>query len=80
MKYSNQKSLDDTSFFWERLASDFKKADAEACGGTQHLFENWVKFRKNEFILDAGCGYGRFTIPFADQCKRVVAIDLAPRC
>lgn len=77
MKNSNQKSLEDTSLFWERLASDFKKTDAEACGGTEHLFENWVKFRRSELILDAGCGYGRFTIPLANQCGRVVAIDLS---
>jgi len=27
-------------------------------------------------VLNAGCGYGRFTIPLACKCEYVVALDL----
>ncbi len=77
MKYSSQKSLEDTSLFWERLSSDSRRTDAEACGGAEHLFENWIKLDGTELVLDAGCGYGRFTIPLASQCRGVVAVDLS---
>lgn len=33
--------------------------------------------RKNEVILDIGCGTGRFSIPLAKKCRRIVGIDFS---
>lgn len=77
MSHSDKNFLYDSSSFWERLASNSRKTDIEACGGSKYLFENRFKFHEDDLILDAGCGYGRFSIPLASRCKRVVAIDLS---
>ena len=74
----DEKYLEDTSLFWELLAHDPRKTDEEACGGTKYKFANWIKFSRNGVVLDAGCGYGRFTIPLASKCELVVALDLSP--
>jgi len=61
----------------KRLAHGYRKTDAEACGGTEHRFENRFRFRKNCLVLDAGCECGRFNIPLASRSEQVAAIDLS---
>lgn len=36
-----------------------------------------LKPAKKDIILDIGCGTGRFTIPIAKRCKKVIGIDFS---
>ncbi|MBA7502454.1 2-methoxy-6-polyprenyl-1,4-benzoquinol methylase, mitochondrial [subsurface metagenome] len=36
-----------------------------------------MNFSKSDVVLDAGCGYGRWTIKLAPKVRKVVAVDLS---
>jgi SAM-dependent methyltransferase len=68
----------DTSLFWESLASDTTKSDAESIGSPLHSFISSLDFAQEaRVILDAGCGYGRFSVPLAAKHDRIIALDLS---
>lgn len=43
----------------------------------RHLFRK-VKFSKEMIVLDLGCGTGRWSFPFAEKSKEVIAVDISP--
>lgn len=40
---------------------------------------NALNIKKDNVILDAGCGVGRLTIKIAKQCKKVYGLDFSPK-
>lgn len=83
-----QKKLDNTFEYWERLASDSMLDDQCTLGGknphgdrfvdVEHLEQMQIPVDHTRArVLDAGAGYGRFAIPIAKKCELVVAVDLS---
>ncbi|MFA5307052.1 MAG: class I SAM-dependent methyltransferase [Candidatus Babeliales bacterium] len=62
--------------FWEQKASA-QVTDNEAIGGGGDKFVKLglLEQQKDSLILDAACGYGRYSLPLAQEDKTVVAFD-----
>jgi glycosyltransferase involved in cell wall biosynthesis len=64
--------------YWEDRASDENLGDDQAAGVTQGVF--CVELPKRMVstgmvVVDAACGFGRYTFPLANTCKQVIAVD-----
>jgi ubiquinone/menaquinone biosynthesis C-methylase UbiE len=40
---------------------------------------NYINLKKNQKIIDFGCGTGAFTTEFAKNCKEVIAVDVSDK-
>jgi len=41
------------------------------------MIKKWV--RRNDYILDVGCGTGEYTTSLANHCKSIVGLDTSPK-
>lgn len=39
----------------------------------------WLRLAASHSVLDAGCGTGRLTLPIAQRCREVWAVDFSPK-
>jgi len=82
--YPREKELENTVEHWERRASNPAAPDLYTLGprpsGDRFMDPQapLLKGLVSGMILDAGAGYGRFTVPMAEMCELVVAVDLSP--
>ena len=81
--------LEDTSSYWEQLASEEirdcdtvvggptrRKSVARAPPGSAPFLEHIFTLPNRRVILDAACGYGRYLVPLAEHLS-IVGLDLS---
>ena len=67
-------SQNDIEHTWDSIAKSFDKTRNVPWDACVRFIK---KINSNSIIGDFGCGNGRHTIPCAEHCKKVVALDLS---
>jgi SAM-dependent methyltransferase len=64
--------------FWEKRASLFARFSANLPDDDATLLRLRAAVRPEDHVLDIGAGAGRYTLPLARLCRRVIAVEPSP--
>ena len=66
---------------WNMLAPTFDAFEIPKIGEDDclTLINDLKLVTKDSFVMDIGCGAGRYAIAFAQMCRSVIGTDLSPQ-